>query len=257
MIRLIFVLFLSTFSFSYADNLIISETQETVPKKEEVAETIKDKPEPLKKEEKEVIPTKDDAPVKKVESDIFSIKTATLFIGIYQDGIKNYQVNNEGDRNVFSLAPSIGMNIALRLPNNLLLIPEFIYTYIPTEDSTIKKNLFNLRLDAAYDFNLSTLTLSNGKVKNFDLRLRVGTSLMIQTIGSEGGERTIQNGTEESTFFLPNKKSVSLNNTFDLGIDFTILSNFEIKLSSYTYQLFNGEKRSFSFGSYLGYRFEL
>lgn len=105
------------------------------------------------------------------------------------------------------------------------------------------RNLFMLRGDFGYDL--------------FDwLRVRAGTSLMWLNMHGKGGKTQLSNGTGKSTFYNPDENRSALNNTFDLGAEAFFTKDWSARVQTYTYSLFQEERRQISYTLFLTHYWE-
>lgn len=171
------------------------------------------------------------APVRaqEVESVLFNLGNHTEFFnGVQNDG--------KGGVRKFQFAPTLGVGLSVPLNSQVWrFLPEFNWV-LPqkAESSKIIKNLFMFRADFGYD------------VLDW-LRLRAGTSIMLRNIHGRGGSVQGNNGNETSTFYYPSENSSAFNNTFDLGVEFKPMEELGLRFQTYTYSLFNGERRQISY----------
>jgi hypothetical protein len=158
----------------------------------------------------------------------FSAGTLTEFVGFVQNDTK-------GTRDRFAWNPYVGFSLDIELPASFRLIPEMNWV-LPREsgNSGIKKNLFMFRMDGAYPIL-------------DELRLRFGTSLMVQNIRGPGGTQNVSNGSGTSSFYVPSESQTSLNNTLDFGADFFITKAFSVRFQSFIYSAFKNESRQWSY----------
>lgn len=174
-------------------------------------------------------------------SKLDTIKSFSFQVGTHTAFYDNIQKDSSGNTRKFDFAPTIGAGLLIPSEWGIHIMPELNWV-LPQKagSSQIIKNLFMFRFDAAYD------------VWEW-LRLRLGTSLMWQNIHGRGGKETVDNGTSQSTFYYPDENRSALNNTFDLGVEGFIASKWSVRLQTYTYSLFDSERRQLSytlFGTY-------
>lgn len=164
--------------------------------------------------------------------------------GLHTEFYDAIQMDDSGGQRKFDPAPTLGMGMVLPLKEKFKFLPEFNWV-LPRKagSSQIIKNLFMFRADLGYD-PLEWL------------RLRVGTSLMWLNQQGRGGTARINNGNEVSTFYYPDENRSSLNNTFDLGVE-GHYNDWALRLQTYTYALFNGERRQISYTLFVTYYWEL
>jgi hypothetical protein len=124
-------------------------------------------------------------------------------------------------------------------------LPElnWVLPFMNDSDSNMYKNLFMIRGDIGYDL--------------LDwLRVRVGTSLMWLNMHGKGGKTTINNGGGQSEFYNPDENRSALNNTFDLGLEALLSDDWSARLQTYTYSLFQEERRQLSYSLFLTHYWE-
>ncbi|MFA7612839.1 MAG: hypothetical protein WCY48_01295 [Candidatus Caldatribacteriota bacterium] len=161
-----------------------------------------------------------------------------LHIGSHTQNYKEVQTDTSGEVNRFEFNPVLGAGLNIPLSDNWKLLPEFSWV-LPefNEDSRIIKNIFFFRADLAY-------TLTDW------LWLRAGTSFAILNQHGRGGKTTLDNGTDTSEFYYPDENHSSINNTFDLGLEF-LYNKWSFRLQTYTYQIFKEESRQISYSLFL------
>jgi hypothetical protein len=169
-------------------------------------------------------------PAKDLESIYFNMGTHTEFF--------NYiQTDPSGGVRKIDWAPTVGVGMVLPLAGHLNFLPELNWVLPQTSGSSrIIKNLWMLRADLAYD------------LKPFSLR--AGTSVMWQNQHGRGGSVEVNNGNSTSTFYYPPENRSSLNNTFDLGAEWRI-NDWGLRLQTYTYSLFDAERRQLSYSFFI------
>lgn len=172
------------------------------------------------------------------------IESVSFNLGTHTEFYNAVQIDDKGGMRKFQFAPTIGAGISLPLDYGFRFLPEINWV-LPFEQgsSRIIKNVFMIRADFGYE------------PLNW-LRLRAGTSLMILNQHGQGGSTTIDNGNGASTFYFPDENHSSLNNTFDLGLEF-IYQDWSARLQTYTYSLFKEERRQLSYSLFLTYDLDL
>lgn len=173
----------------------------------------------------------------KVESWSFQFGTHTEFY----DAV---QVDSAGTQRKIAFSPTLGIGMKFVLAPSWTLLPELNWV-LPWEvgSSNEIRNLFMIRGDVGYDL--------------LDwLRLRVGTSLMWLNMHGKGGTTKISNGNSQSTFYNPDENRSALNNTFDLGAEAFFSDDWSTRLQTYTYSIFQEERRQISYTLFLTYHWK-
>jgi hypothetical protein len=164
----------------------------------------------------------------------------TITGGNWFDNYKQVQTSPSGSTSGFEVAPFFATSIDYFFREKWVAIPEVGWVVQrDAQDSRISKNLFFIRLDAAYS------------VKD-NFRLRFGTSLMILNIGGNGGETTLPNGDSEETYYIPTERRTALNQTIDLGAEY-IIDRISIRGQAYIYAWLDSEERLISYSMSLSY----
>jgi hypothetical protein len=169
-----------------------------------------------------------------------AIEKVLLNFGSHTEFYNAVQINESGETRKFQIAPTIGAGVSLPLEYGWRFLPEFNWV-LPFKQGSrqVIKNLFMLRADFGHDpFKW--------------LRLRIGTSLMILNQHGLGGSTKIKNGNTTSTFYYPDENHSSINNTFDLGAEY-LYQNWSLRLQTYTYSLFQQERRQLSYTLFVSY----
>lgn len=161
-----------------------------------------------------------------------------LHLGSHTQSYKEVQTDTSGTLNKFEFNPIIGAGLNVPLNNSWKFLPEASWV-LPqfNDDSKIIKNIFFFRADFAY----TPLEW---------LWLRAGTSFAVLNQHGRGGKTRLDNGTDTSEFYYPDENHSSVNNTFDLGLEF-IYNKWSLRLQTYTYQLFKEESRQTSYSLFL------
>lgn len=161
-----------------------------------------------------------------------------LHFGSHTQNFNDVQTNTSGKLNTFEFNPTIGAGLNIPISANWKLLPEMSWV-LPkfNEDSKIIKNIFFFRADFAY-------TMLDW------LWLRVGTSFSVLNQHGRGGKVNLNNGNETSEFYYPDENHSSVNNTFDLGIEF-LYDKWSFRIQTYTYQIFKEESRQVSYSLFL------
>lgn len=155
----------------------------------------------------------------------YLIDNITIGLGNWTAYHSDVQTNSNGSTNSFwdfKLLPYFSIALDYQLNEKWALIPELGYIYFDDSGTSyFSKNQYILRLDLSY------------KAYSW-LRLRVGSSLMIQTFSGQGGEKTIQGPMGNETYFVASERSTSLNQTLDFSVEY-IFDRVSIKYASYMY----------------------
>jgi hypothetical protein len=169
----------------------------------------------------------------------WSLQHLYASIGSYTHFVDSIQTNDSGGSSYFEFNPTIGFGLDIYAMKGFRLEPEFKWV-LPREaqSSAITVNHFLVRADIS-----KRLLKSNRRWK-----FRVGTSLFITYIKGEGGIQFLDNGDNSNApFFLPDQSRSSINNTFDLGIEYNFKKNQSIRLQTYTFALLDSDARQFSY----------
>lgn len=162
----------------------------------------------------------------------FNLGSHTEFVGFIQK-------NQDGGKNLFDFNPTIGIGTELPVVDEISFLPEINWVLPFKGSKKVIKNLFMIRGDLAYTYSF--------------LRVRGGTSIMWQNMHGTGGSVEMNNGNTTSTFYYPNENHSSLNNTLDLGLEILTQSPISLRLQSYMYSPFKGEKRQLSYTIFATY----
>ncbi len=164
----------------------------------------------------------------------------TLTAGNWFDNYKQVQTNASGSNQGFEVTPYFGTSIDYYFRENWVAIPELGWVVQrDAGDDRISKNLFFLRMDAAYLYN-------------DHLRLRAGTSLMILNISGNGGEETLPNGDGEETYYVPTERRTALNQTLDFGVEY-IIERVSIRGQAYIYAWLDSNERIITYSTSISY----
>jgi hypothetical protein len=164
--------------------------------------------------------------------------------GTHTEYFNAVQTDTSGTQRKFDFAPTIGLGMKFSISPEWKFLPEvnWVLPFGASDDNMIK-NLFMLRGDVGYEL--------------LDwLRLRVGTSLMWLNMHGKGGTTKISNGGGQSTFYNPDENRSALNNTFDLGVEGFFNEAWSARLQTYTYSLFEAERRQYSYTLFLSHYWE-
>lgn len=166
----------------------------------------------------------------------FHLGTLTEFVG-------SVQIDDQGGKNFFEMNPFLGFSTQLTLSPQWVFSPELNWVLPRESGAGVSKNLFMIRGDFGYNYEDW-------------IRLRAGTSLMVNNIRGSGGVRPLNNGSGQSDFFVPPESQTALNNTLDLGAE---IHNKELALrfQTYWYAILNSERRQLSYSLTLTYYYDL
>lgn len=164
--------------------------------------------------------------------------------GSHTEFFNNVQSDASGSQRKFDFAPTIGLGMKFSFSTDWKLLPEVNWVLpIDAGSSNMISNLFMIRGDVGYEV--------------FDwLRLRFGTSLMWLNMHGKGGKTQVSNGAGKSTFYNPDENRSALNNTLDLGVEGFFTKDWSARLQTYTYSLFQEERRQVSYTLFLSHYWE-
>lgn len=164
--------------------------------------------------------------------------------GSHTEFFNNVQSDASGSQRKFDFAPTIGFGMKFSFSPAWKLLPEVNWVLpIDAGSSNMISNLFMVRGDVGYEL--------------FDwFRLRVGTSLMWLNMHGKGGKTQVSNGAGKSTFYNPDENRSALNNTFDLGAEAFFNKDWSARIQTYTYSLFQEERRQLSYTLFLTHYWE-
>jgi hypothetical protein len=164
--------------------------------------------------------------------------------GTHTEYFNNVQTDASGTQRKIAFAPTVGLGMKFSFSPDWKLLPEVNWVLpFTNSDSNMIKNLFMLRGDLGYE-------LTDW------LRFRVGTSLMWLNMHGKGGKTTINNGGGQSTFYNPDENRSALNNTFDLGLEAFMSKDWSARIQTYTYSLFQEDRRQVSYSLFLTHYWE-
>jgi hypothetical protein len=162
----------------------------------------------------------------------------SLGIGSLSEFIGNVQIDDNGSRNGLEFNPLFSLGAQAKTLYELSIYPEFIWVIPRSIDSNkVTEYMFFFRSDFSHD----ELSFFNDKLK-----IKFGTSLIFNMIRGEGGEIILSNAGQSQAFYLPAENRTSINNTFDLSLDYQINHQLAVRLQTIHYQLFNAERRALS-----------
>lgn len=168
-------------------------------------------------------------------------------IGFHIGGLTEFynaiQVDTRGQKNKFDFHPLIGASTDITINESWALVPEIDWVLPRDAGDGVSKNLLMLRIDGAW------------RATDW-LRLRIGTSLMINNIKGKGGTKNVNNGGGTSDFYIPPDSKTSVNNTLDLGAEF-MYEQFAVRFQSYLYAPLKKDRRQISYSIIFSYYYDL
>jgi hypothetical protein len=168
------------------------------------------------------------------------LDSITFNLGTHTEFYNSIQTNSSGGTRKFDTAPVLGIGAVRAVTNGIKFHPELNWVLPQTSgDSKIIKNLLMFRGDLSYDL-VSWI------------RFRLGTSLMWLNQHGRGGSAKVNNGNGTSTFYYPDENRSSLNNTLDLGLEL-LMSDWALRLQTYTYSIFREDRRQVSYTLFISY----
>jgi hypothetical protein len=154
--------------------------------------------------------------------------------GNYSENDYGVQNSKTGSISTFSYAPYLAMGANFYLNQNINLVPEVGYVLQRNaESSAIKKDTFWLKSD--FSFHLSE-----------QLKLRLGTSIIMNSISGNGGEEELNNGNSKEEYYIPSDRRTAINQTVDLGIEYFLSETLSLKYTTIHYSFFNTYKEQIS-----------
>lgn len=181
----------------------------------------------------------------KAASELWSVKnfdTVNFSAGTWMEFYDEMQVNSSGQLNDdFQLTPYLSIATEYKLPHSQFIIPEVSYILQEkTTDGSTNINRFLFRADYAY------------MPKNW-LRLRLGSSLIIQSISGSGGEKELANGSSTQTYYKPEERKNTYNQTLDYALE-VLIDRLALKAQGHIYAFNEDEQRMTSYSLSLSYR---
>ncbi len=171
--------------------------------------------------------------------DIKSPETIGFNFGTWLENYAQVQDDTNGGVNDhFELTPYFGINAVYSLPYQLEFVHETGYVIQRTSEE-ISKNLFFFKFDLAY------------RATEW-VRLRAGTSFMMLMISADGGEDTLRNGSGTETYYIPEERRTSYNQTLDFGAEF-LYEKISFKLQNYIYAFTNSDQRMTTYSLSVNY----
>lgn len=173
----------------------------------------------------------------------YLFKHVTVSAGNWYDYVGDVQVNDDGDARSLTdleLTPFFSIAADYYFAPKWTVNPEIGYVVRrPAGDDQISKDLFFFRGDFAYRLTPQ-------------FNLRVGSSFMIMTMSSTGGEVTVENGESTQTYYRPSKRSTALNQTLDLGVEY-FFDRMSARFQTYIYDFTDDIERKFTYSISLNY----
>ncbi len=172
---------------------------------------------------------------------------SSLTFGTLTEFYQSVQISESGEKNTLEFNPLIGASLYFSTRNQFEFQTEIFWVLPRTlENSAAVENLFAFRID---------FTHKRFKFLQDQLILRMGTSAMVDIMQGRGGEVQLSNGGQSSTFFLPEQNRTTINNTFDVAIEYLLGPNYSLRTTAIVYQLFASERRALSYTLQLNYYF--
>ena len=164
--------------------------------------------------------------------DLRNFTTITIQAGTWLENYNEVRTSQSDGRNSdLDLVPFIGLGIEYQIHETHHLNIETAYIIQRTKKA-ISKNHFIIRTDYTY-FPINWL------------KLKAGTSLMIMSLSSNGGEETLGNGTSTGVYYIPEETRTAYNQTLDFGIEF-IFKKMSLRLQNYIYAWSDSKQRMVS-----------
>ena len=143
-------------------------------------------------------------------------------LGTWLERYSQLQSTRNGEKNGFELTPFVSAGLLYNMSPKWKFRPEALYVIRQSSDQ-IDKDIFCFQLDFTYKFTQKWSFI-------------LGSSLLVQSISSNGGEEKINNGNTTDSFYLPNERRTSYIQTLDLGFEWRE-KNYGAKFQSYIYRL--------------------
>jgi hypothetical protein len=159
-------------------------------------------------------------------------------MGTWLENLGQTRSSTSGATNGFEIIPYIGVGLEYNIAPQFLFSPEIGWVIQRTEDE-VSKNIFFLRGDFSY------------QVKKW-LKLKLGSTFIMQTYSGDGGEDTLPNGDSQEVYFIPEERRTAYNQTLDIGVEF-IKKNKSIRLQNYIYAWNQDEERMTSYSLSFNY----
>lgn len=153
------------------------------------------------------------------------------------------QVDDQGTTDKFAINPMLGFSLEIEITPDWMWAPEINWVLPREAGEGVSKNLLMIRNDAIW------------RATDI-LRLRVGTSFMINNIRGQGGSKRLNNGAGTSEFYVPSESRTSINNTLDLGAE-ALMDEFAFRFQTYIYSLLKSERRQISYSLTLTYYYDM
>lgn len=173
-----------------------------------------------------------------------SFGSMTEFVG-------DVQIDSAGNKNKFEFNPLLAVGLRLNSILDTIIVTEALWVLPRTPgDGYVTENLFAFKFEIGHP---------NFNFYHDRLQLRTGVSQVINIMTGTGEEVYLSNGGggQTSKFYTPNETSTTYNNTLDLIAEYLITQNFSAKSNLFIYQLFNSERRAYSYTLQLNYYLDL
>jgi hypothetical protein len=152
------------------------------------------------------------------------------------------QTTKSGEMNdSFEFTPYFAVATEYKLPSSQFIIPEIGYVFREkSSDGSTSIDRFFIRTDYAY-------------MPNEWLRIRLGSSFIIQTISGDGGSKELENGSGTETYYVPEERQNSYNQTLDYGFEL-FLDRLSAKFQGHVYAFASEEERMTTYTLSINYR---
>jgi hypothetical protein len=160
-------------------------------------------------------------------------KSSFVGLGNYIESYRRVQADENGGKNGIGLWPYLKGGMEFGTWKGWSALPEIGLSFPNTsEDDSVTRYFYYIKADFLYRWKPW-------------LNFRVGTSMFFnQYRPKKTGTVQLNNGTNpNSNFYLPNRVSTAINNTFDFGIEGFIRPHLSLQLQASLYSLAISEKR--------------
>jgi hypothetical protein len=171
-----------------------------------------------------------------------NFKTLNVTLGTWMEFYDHMQTTESGElNNDFEFTPYIALAAEYKLPESQFIIPEvgYVFREKTSDGSTTIDRLF-MRADYAY-------------MPREWIRFRLGSSFIIQTIAGDGGSKELPNGSGTETYYVPEERRNSYNQTLDYGVEFFI-DRLTTKFQGHVYAFAIEEERMTTYTLSINYR---
>ena len=174
-----------------------------------------------------------------------SFKDFNLSLGSHTEFYRKVQTDQKGTQRTFDFNPMLGVGKSFPFHHLVSFEPEVLWVLPKSLGSStnVIRQIFFFRPD----FKLKL---------PFNFALRLGTSFAVLNQHGKGGKIKLNNGNTQTTFYNPDENRTSLNNTFDLGLQYQLLQNHSLKFQTYTYSLLKAERRQVSYSLLYTYHWD-